>query len=253
MTNATAIYWEASGVSLQTEAWNIKTWGGSRSAPPSKRGEDFSLPFRTGRTRVSKVRDAREINLDMWILPLTPDGLRDPDRTQEQMRDANWRYLVSLMDTEDQFVLTKRWWGPDGEVLRADALAELADAPEPTSEGGYRTIATFTLALADPYFYVTQDEQPVGEIVVAGDHPTDHVRWTLASGQRVTTPDGNWVQYDGPDTAVLDVHAGTAKSGSTYVNGLVTRNVAFPTWPRLRPGPTSLTGDGSVEYDAAYW
>ena len=251
MTNTTATYWEASGVSLHTEAWSLRTWGGGRNATVPMRGEDYVLPFREGRTHRKKTRDSRVMPLQMWILPLNPDGSSDPDATFEEMRDRNWSLLTSLFDTEAPFALTKRW-REAGQIKVATATAELLGEMEPTITGGYRIETTVTLMLADPWFYGAEVTAPVGPLTVEGDRPTSRVVLTLSTGQRVTTPDGNWVQYNGPGTATIDCRAGTAMSGGSYVNGLVTRNPKFPEWLRLRPGAQNLTGAGTIAYRPAY-
>ncbi|AMM44297.1 minor tail protein [Arthrobacter phage Kitkat] len=67
MANSTAEYWDVDGVSLQTYAQNIKSWGGSREGVPPLRGDDKLIPFMPGRRFVKKVPDSRTLTLEGWI------------------------------------------------------------------------------------------------------------------------------------------------------------------------------------------
>ncbi|QOP66168.1 minor tail protein [Arthrobacter phage DanielleIgnace] len=67
MPNSTAEYWDVDGVSLQTFAQNIKSWGGSREGVPPLRGEDQLIPYMPGRRFVKKVPDSRTITLKGWV------------------------------------------------------------------------------------------------------------------------------------------------------------------------------------------
>lgn len=254
MTNLTPIYWEASGGSLHTHAWAIETWGGSRNKTADKRGENIVLPFTPGRKRTKKYRDQRVLALPMWMRPRNADGSLDGVLTQEQKMQANWESLMSLVDTEDEFPLTKRWYDSAGNIKVATAMGELVEGPEPLVGDNFLVRFTLSIALADPWFYSTVASQTIGTITVGGNKPTNHVVLTIASGVTVTTPDGNWLKYNGTGTAVVDCHERTAirQSDSVYVNGKITRNTKFPEWLTLQPGSQALTGTGTVAYDAAW-
>ena len=68
MTNSTPEYTDVDGVSLQTMVQNLKTWGGSREAPPPVRGSDVAVPYMPGEVWLAKVPDARTITLDGWVV-----------------------------------------------------------------------------------------------------------------------------------------------------------------------------------------
>lgn len=244
MTNTTAVYWSASGQSLSTEAWNVETWGGSRASVGAKRGDDLLVPFRPGRVHQRKERDSRTLALRMWMLPKNPDGTFDDDLTLEQKQHENWAYLMGLFDTDEPFVLTRRWWIGD-TVEVATALAELLDGPEPEVTGGHKVEFTVELMLAKPFFLSDEIVEAIGTLDVQGNRRTPEVVLEIGAG-RVTFPDGNWIEYSGTGTAVIDCAAGTAKRGSTYVNGQIARNPAFPEWPRLVPGERTLVATGSA-------
>jgi hypothetical protein len=250
MTNLTPIYWEASGISLQTHRWAIESFGGNRNAVPNKRGENYQLAFRPGRTRTKKFREQRVLDLAMWCQPFDEDGDAIPGMSAEAAMHQNWTDLMMLFDTEDEFPLVKRWWD-EGVVKSATAQAELLDAPAPEMIDATSMRFTVSLTLADPYFYVPVSAQAVGSITVQGNAPTSHVVLTMGNG-RITGADGNWIQYNGSGTATVDCFAGTAKVGVSYVNGLLERNPEFPQWMGLYPGVNALTGSGTIAYDAAY-
>lgn len=259
VSNTTPVYWEANGLSLHTEGWSLRTFGGSRSAPPGKRGDDRQVPFSRGLRRVRKTRDARVMALGMWILPRDADGDRYPGLTDEQAMHGNWRMLVNALDVDGTFPLVKRFWiGSTVKVVTA--TAELLDAPEPTVSGGRRMETSLSVLLADPYFYEAFAAQAIGALSVGGDSPTDHLIVTLNGGTnpRVTAPDGNWVQYNGSPggtPVVVDMLNGSATRGGQYVNGLISRNRSFAEWMTLKPGQgLTLSGGGTatVAYDAAW-
>lgn len=261
MTNNTDIYWEANGLSLHTYAWSVETFGGRRYVPAPRKGSDVPLPLRRGRVHVDKLPDSQVQTLSMWLAPFNEDGTEDPALTPEQKMHANWRKILDAIDVPGQFPLVKRWYLDDGTVHAATAQAEYQDGLEPTANGrGGLSFAT-TLLLADPYYYEPVAAQPVGDITVLGDVPTDHVQINLSGGTnpRLTFPDGNWIQYNGSPggtDVIVNCLTGNAKRGNQFVNGLISRANNFGSWPVLDKGAQSLTltggGTATITYDAAY-
>lgn len=261
MTNNTGLYWEANGLSLHTYAWSVSTFGGRRYVPPNKRGEDLQFPFRKGRKYVRKTRDMQIQNLKMWMVPLSTDGTRDTGKTIDQKFHENWNTILAAVDVDGQFPLVKRWW--EGTTVKtATATAEYVGGIEPQVEG-MRAEFELEFLMADPYFYVAKSAVAIGTITVEGNATSDHIVLSLSAGTnpKVTFPDGNWVRYAGTvggTPAIINCATGTAKIGSTYVNGLIERNTAFPEWPTMAPGSNALvlsgTGGpaGTIAYDAAY-
>lgn len=261
MTNITPLYWQASGVSLHTLGWSIKTRGGNRYTTASKRGDDIFVPHSMGSQPRKKLRDSRFVDLPMWIQPYNADGSEDVDLGFEQKMFENWEMLLGAMDVGGQFPLVKRLYSPDDgtTVVAATALAELIEAPEPDIVAQDTMDATFTLKLADPWYYDPVGSQSVGALVVAGNAPTNHIIVTLNGGNnpRVTAPDGNWVQYNGNPSGpvVIDMAKASAKIGANHVNGLISRHHGFAEWMSLEPGDSLvLSGGGTatVTYEAAY-
>ena len=250
MTNLTPVYWEASGGSLHTHAWSITTKGGSRRARPPKRGDDIALPYHTGRMYSKKVRDAHTIDLPMWCNDLNPDGTVDATMSREAKLEENWNALMDLFDVDGQFPLGKRWY--EGNVVKsAVGYGEMLDPPDPVVIADNVYGFTVPVFMADPYFYDPVASQAIGTINVEGNAETNHVTITMGNG-RFTGADGNWIQFNGSGTVVIDIAARTAKVGATYVNGQITRNLNFQSWPTLQPGSNALTGSGTIEYEAAY-
>jgi len=252
MTNSTPLYWTASGGSLHTYAWMVKTLAGGRNQLPPKRGDDVAIPFLTGRRYSKKMMDSRTLPLDMWVEGKNPDGTIDSSMSKAAKLQNNWRYLMGLFRPTNglQFNLTKRFY-VGSDIMLATAKAEMLDAPEPSASGADHWDFTVELFLANPYFYSSVAAQAIGTIDVQGDAPTDRLRITMGNG-RITSPDGNWIQYNGTGTVVIDTAAGTAKNGTQFVNGLVTRNPNFRELMRLQPGINALTGSGTIEYKAAW-
>jgi hypothetical protein len=254
MTNSTPLYMTASGGSLHTFAWQVKTKGGSRNQLPPKRGEDYEIPFLTGRRYVPKVHDGRPYALPMWVLGLNTDGSEDSTMDKRAKLENNWRFLMGLFKagTRGQFNLTKRFY-VGNTIMAATAKAEMVEPPEPTASGQDRYDFVADLWLANPWFYTSVAAQSVGTINVLGDASTDRLLITMGNG-RITSPDGNWIQYNGTGTVVINTSAGTAKKGTQYVNGLVTRNPNFREMMKLDPGVNELTGPSgaTIAYKAAW-
>lgn len=247
--NNTDIFWEANGVSLHTMGWSVETRAG-RQASPAKRGEDFQLPYRSGRVPVRKVRESRTLYLPMWCGPFNETGTDDPTMSKAAKTEQNWNYLMQKLDVDGQFNLIKRWRDA-GVVRSATQWAELLDPPEITVSSKNIWRFTLELFLADPWFYGTEITTAVGTIDVEGNASTDKVTIEMPNG-RITSPDGNWLQYNGSGLVTVDCYKGEAKQGSVFVNGLMERNPQFPEWLSLKPGINALTGDGTLTYNPAY-
>lgn len=250
MTNNTDVYWEANGLSLHTHAWSAETKAG-RMASAGKKGEDYALPYRSGRTKVRKNREARTENLPMWVTCKNIDGTDDDTMSKKAKVEQNWNYLMSYLDVPGDFALVKRFYD-DGVVRTVTGRAELIDPPDITIAAKNTWRFSLELFMADPWFYGSEVTASAGTITVAGNVETERVVLQLASGARLTTPDGNYVQFNGSGTATIDCYNGTAKVGSTYVNGLLERNPRFPEWLRLQPGVNVLSGSGTLTYQPAY-
>lgn len=257
MTNNTPVYWDANGFSLHTKAWSVKSFGGKRFFSSQRRGSNAQIPFHQGQIYKPKVRESLVLSVKMWVLPIKTDGTRPAPVTGNAATDraiqahANWRAIRDACDVEGQFPLRKRWYANDGSILQATAQAELIEGNGPDADDGTGFSCDLQFLLADPYFYSDPVSQPAGTFTVLGDAPTRRVTLTMGNG-RITTPDGNWIQYNGTGTAVIDCDAATAKKGTAFVNGQVTRNPKFPEWLTLQPGSNAITGSGTIAYVPAW-
>lgn len=249
MTDNTDVYWEANGISLHTMAWSVETKAG-RMASPAKRGDDFVLPFRTGRVPTRKLREARMQHLPMWVGPFDEDGTDDPSMSKKAKTEQNWNHLMDKLAIDGRFPLVKRFYD-NGDVVVVTGEAELLEPPDITVSS--KTIWRFMLDLwmADPWFYGESVEAEVGTIDVEGNASTDRVTIEMPNG-RITAPDGNWIQYNGSGLVVVDCREGLAMQGSTPVNGLMERNPKFPEWLTLQPGVNAFVGSGTLTYYPAY-
>jgi hypothetical protein len=249
-------------MSLHTRAWSVKSFGGRRFFGPAKKGANLDLPFQRGQIYLPKTLNSLAFDMNMWVLPLNQDGTPDSVLTREEKAHENWRTIIETVDIEGEFDLVKRWY--DGtSVKSATARAEFLDGSGPDSDDGRGFYFNLQMMLADPYFYVPLSAFTVtGGITSQCEAPSDHVviRFTNGVNPRITFHDGNWVQFNGnagTTDVVIDCRLGTATQGSTHVNGLITRNPAFMSWPQIFVGLNNiyLSGSGAaatLQYDAAY-
>lgn len=263
MTNSTQTFWEVDGVSLQTYAQNIVTWGGEKQAPPPLRGEDVLIPYRPGRTWVHKEADSRTLPLEMWVLGANDDGTV-PTGPRNIEFQANLRALRNLLwNPKRQIKLTKRWMNPGSPtVYKASALASFAGGFVPSMNGSARATFTVDLLLADPYFYGDEithtfnagSSTQAQTLNILGDDSTTAVKVQFY-GDR-TNPrlsnsiNGEYVELQeqiASGSVLVDVDAFTAKSGSTnhirYVRSAVTDSKF---WMTLEPGSQTVTLSGST-------
>jgi len=170
MANSTEVFWDIDGVSLQTYAYNIETWGGDRQSVPSLRGNDITIPYAAGSFWVPKIPDSRSISIAGWVVGATEDGDIPLDSNKREVFEANWNMLKRLMWTPHRQVkLTKRWkeYGSD-EVLEATALAQFTGGLSPTMTGTSRATFVVQLQLADPFFYGAEEETIVNSFQIEG-------------------------------------------------------------------------------------
>lgn len=153
--NTTETYWSIDGVSLQTYAFNISTWGGDAQSVPNLRGDDLTIPYAAGDVWLDKVPDARTISFGMWVIGANEDGTLPVEGSSRELFEKNWRMLKKLMWTPNRQVnLTKRFrdWNT-GEIVEATAKAQFAGGLQPTMNGTQRAQFTVQFKLADPFFY----------------------------------------------------------------------------------------------------
>lgn len=260
MSNTTQTYWDVDGVSLQTYAYNITTWGGDKQAPPPLRGEDVLIPYRPGRTWVPKEADSRTITLEMWVQGSLPNG-SVPSGPQKLEFQNNLRILRNLFwDPKRQITLTKRW-DIGGAVMVASAKASFAGGFIPSMHGSSHASFSVELYLADPYFYGPEITHNFNNgaasqaqiIFIQGDEATTAVKVQFygdrSSPKMTNSKNGEFVELAETLTGgsvLIDVDAFTAKSGGTnhirYVRSALTDSKH---WMVLEPGQQTLTLSGT--------
>jgi hypothetical protein len=143
---------------LNTLAWNITTFGGSRYSLPSYRGDNQAFAYLPGQQHHEKYADSRTISLSMWVAGKNPDGSFNPSQLVtfndnfHRLRSLVWRPHSGLM------TLTRRWkltnsTTHEPETVSADIEVELAGPMEPTMTGRTRAEFSLDLLAPDPYFY----------------------------------------------------------------------------------------------------
>lgn len=255
MTTTTDVYWTYKGVVLNNLAWSIKTKGGTRMGTADPRGENLAVPGVTGRMWLPKLRDSRIITLEMWVVGSDIDGGRPATRAGlDTQFDGNWETLANLFDDDGQHPLVKRFRHAGG-ITTATALAEYAGGLDPDMADEYKADLSPSLLLADPWFYSAAVGGLTGAVTIQGNKPTDHVTLGLEPGERVTWGGGSrWIQNDHTGGVVIDIREKAALDGSTYVNGLISRDRTTADWMTLIPGAQTFTftEGGSFDYEAAW-
>lgn len=255
-------YWEVEGVSLQTFAYNIVSWGsGGRQAPPNLRGNDITIPGRVGDLWRPKVPQSRKITLGMWVQGANPDGSPPSSMSQMQQFEQNWMMLRRLLwNPYRQFTLTKRVYVP--AVMQGDAIvpdsyvpvsaqAQFVGGLDP-SVIGHGGAAQFTvdLQLADPFFYGA----PISvsnSFTTLGDARTHRIMLNAGGTISVRNSHGHGFDYSGVQ-ADFDVHEWQALAPAN-VAGAVTlvSDGTDDHWLYFDPGAESISG-ASATYQPAY-
>lgn len=258
--------WSVDGAPLQTYAYNISSWGGSRQSPPPLRGDNILIPHRAGRRWLPKQVDSRTITLGMWVVGADSDGtVRDRAKFE-----SNWRMLRKLLWTPDREIsLSKIFYNDAGVLTLAQAKAQFAGGLEPEMNGRTRAAFTVDLLLADPFFYssrtlftMTLPGSPTALVPAQGDVPTDTVMLALngpLTTPRVTNsgqPGGDiWVQYNSNiatgETVTIDCRNFTAvrTPGNAKVVGNVSHYGDY-SWMKVSQfsnnlGLTAASGTGN--------
>lgn len=266
MVDTTSTFWDVSGQSLQTLAFNISTQGG-RMSPPPLRGEDIIVPYALGERYVPKIAGSRIIPLSMWVRGRGEDG--ELDGPEDRKFQENWRMLRNLLwRGGEQFELTKRFY-IDGVLRTAVAKAQFWGGLEPTMKGPRAAKFSVDLKLADPYFYDSELDtvnltNGTTVVVARGDVATQNIKITI-NGSRTNTKLVNstlGLQVEYPEaltsgsTAIIDVpnwEALTTPSGvPTYDSSGKVTHTGADVWFALKPGDNSLilsssAGIGSVQ------
>lgn len=257
-------YWEVDGTPLNTYAWAIETFGGSRFGLPPLRGTDVAQAYRPGQSFRPKVADSRIVSMNMWVVGADPES--DTGAATAAVRQqfiSNLRTLQKLFWTpRREIVLTRRWEDLGGMTV-ADAKAQISGLMEPTFTGRHRAVLSVDLKLADPFYYgtvATHTFSPGDTFTMANpgdDTSPTNLQITLTGpltnpslSNAATTPPVV-VSYTGAigsgETVVLDVAAPRAVSsvGPTLVNSKITASGSL-WWMEMFPGNNAITFDADA-------
>jgi hypothetical protein len=263
MSNSTAEFWDADGVSLNTFAFNITTLGGDRMAPPPLRGDDITIPASPGQRWMPKMVDGRTITLGMWVIGAEEDGTAPVDGNRKAQFDENWRKLRNLLWTYDrEIVLTKRFY-VGGVLKTASARAAFAGGLNPKMDGQQRAAFTVDLYLADPYFYSAVEVETLSAsetVTLEGDDVTRAVTFEIVGARDSPTIRNDTLdvqfQYNADiptlDQVDIDVKAYTSTTypdgGSAFNSAGSILHSGSPSWFMLRPGTNliEVTSDSGI-------
>ena len=148
------------GLSLNTPYWDTVTWGGTRMALPTLRGQDIEVAYRAGKQMRPKFPDSRTITFIMWTAGID-QATGKPAADQRLAWNNNWQQLRDAFWTRGplgsaQGTLSRLWYYTQGgvaQLVSASALGEIAGSMEPTMTGRNRADFSVDILLADPYFY----------------------------------------------------------------------------------------------------
>lgn len=236
--HTTQEWWAIDGVSLHQYGWNVATVGGSRYSLPPRRGDNIRLAYRAGAAHRRKLPDSRTINLAMWVTGGYRPNTDTPATDQTLAWNDSWDFLRRLVWKADgsQITLTRRWrLTVDGTpiIVRADALAEIADTMEPTMTGRTRADFVMTLLLADPFFYGVSED------------PTESARpWTTVDLPLGDTVSVNNPGHDNPAYRYLKLDLVGPLTNPRITNTSPSTNV----WVQLN---TSIPAGRTVQLDVA--
>jgi hypothetical protein len=267
MTNTTAEYWDVDGVSLNSYAQNLESWGGTREAPAPLRGGNQVVPFLPGEVWTPKVPGARSITLEGWIAADTDALLR-----------VAWRAFRSLLWRPDElFTLTRRWYDDLGVLQTASALVEYESGLEPKIvDGGKTARFSVTLRLPEAFFFGPEITVPLvaGDNTFSpiGDYPSTKMSVVLSDVQTSVAIDAyvdsaidNTLTYTSVAagaTATIDIgnfRATELLSGSTTKTSNKVGHSGRAQWfylpkkmTRIKLARASGTGTATLKYQPAW-
>lgn len=268
MSNSTDTFWDVDGVSLQTLAHNITTWGGSRQSPPPLRGGSVQIGARRGRLWTPKVEDSRTMTLQMWVNGANDDGGMPTSGDRRAEFEHNWSVLRKLLWTpRRQITLTKRFrlYGETG-IRTAIAKAQYAGGLDPTMVSRDLAVFSVDLTIDDVYFFSAPVDLPLlrgsqtNTFEYLGDGRTTRMKidWngTLNTGTRLTNVTDDDTLWCSPTSALppgglvsmdVDAHkATTTPSGAAaYKSSGRVSHGGDAFWMAFDPGYNKLSLGGS--------
>lgn len=225
--------WEYNGLDLMTYAYSVKALGAPEQVP-GKRGENITVPGKTGRVHVDKYVDERFLTLGMVVRGRPVSSLADDTATQLR---SNLDALKTVFAQTGQHTLKHKAAG----TTRV-ATAEVANVVEFTPGGPYHYDVAVEFVLADPWWYAEAPRSVTAaisagsqNIAVANNGTWQNEAATLTVVGPCGTPKfaigSNWVQYGGSvaagDTLVMSCGSYTATIGTANVVEHITHDGAL--------------------------
>ena len=209
------------GVSLNQYCWNIAT-GTGRYNTPAARGEDITLPGRSGSVFVpNKPTQVGTYNLVLWVQASDADGFAAATvNARRRLFESNIATLQRLFTRRSKlsYVTVVQ---PDTSVR--EAYVQVAEAIEPEIQG-QRMHATFTVSLQIPDVY-WQDTTDTTQAATAGSSLPKTLTLSSFAGMEGPIEDSQ-VTVTGPvtnprvtdtETGIYTQFNGTVGAGSTWV------------------------------------
>lgn len=161
MTLTTTELYTVDGVDLNTLAYNIRTLSGRTGTPPVI-GEDRQVVGRPGSSWQRKDYGPRQETLAMWVLGCDVDGEFPTTHSRRAEFNQNLDILKRLFGVRHrQLALEKSVEFPDG-LRTYTALGEVVDVIDPeTMAGGTRATFSVGMLLADPFWYLPEEEDTI--------------------------------------------------------------------------------------------
>lgn len=221
--------WTFAGVDLSTYATLVSTVA-EGDGLPALRGDDITVPTRTGRVVAPKVYDGRRLALGLWVSHLDAAGAEGV--TPARQARTNLDTLTAVLARRQTAPLVRLM--PDGSTRTATAEVVGVDVPAyPVDREGFGLVVDF--ALADPWFYAAASAtttvvaaSPTPQVITnPGSATAERVAFDFLgplSNPRVTNTTTGWylellVTVAAGQHALVDCWAATATNNGVQAIG----------------------------------
>lgn len=153
--------WSFNGLALSQPYWNISSFGGSRFALPTLRGQNYAVPYRAGQAQRAKFPDQRTLTLAMWVDGANGSPVDSYPPADQRLAFNNafqaLRQAIFQLGANGsaQGQLERQWYIKQGtaKLVAATAMAEFAGSMEPAMNSRVNAAFSVDFLLADPFFY----------------------------------------------------------------------------------------------------
>lgn len=255
MTETTVETYSIDGTVLNTLAYNISSLSG-RSATPSLRGQNRSIPFRPGKSWVAKVYDERVETLVMWVLGCDVDGGFPEDHSRRAELNQNLDSLKRLFSVRHRLLVAEKVvLFPDGPMTFSAEVEATGTLDPQFQAAGTRAVFSVDLNFPDPFWYgVTAVEEEIfgggGVITNVGSAVAQKMLITFEgplNRPRLINDNGIEVRLDlnlaGGQSVTLDTDAFTAYDGTGVNRISEVQHVGSVWWMEFLPGDNTVNLD----------